>query len=150
MASSPFSVLFTATLVVITSLFLVPQLLAVKLPFHPRDVLPLLPRQVSWPVLNSLHSAADLLPSFVGSASSPNNTLEWKGACFYKNTAWMEFHNKTGTEFGGGTLHIKVFRRLISLLFCLWSFVFSVSCRNLCSCLSGLVLDMFYFQILLP
>ncbi|KAF3453484.1 hypothetical protein FNV43_RR03924 [Rhamnella rubrinervis] len=108
MASSPFSVLFAATLVVFTSSFLVPQLLAVKLPFHPRDVLPLLPRQVSWPVLNSLHSAADLLPSFVGSASSSNNTMEWKGACFYKNTAWVEFHNRTGSEFGGGTLHIKV------------------------------------------
>ncbi|KAG6685740.1 hypothetical protein I3842_12G127500 [Carya illinoinensis] len=81
---------------------------AAKLPFCPRDVLPLLPRQVSWPILNSLHSAVDLLPSFVGAASSPNDTLEWKGACFVKNRAWMEFHNKTGSEFGGGTLHIKV------------------------------------------
>ncbi|XP_059443303.1 uncharacterized protein LOC132175380 [Corylus avellana] len=81
---------------------------AVKLPFHPWDVLPLLPRQAAWPILNSLNSPVDLLPSFVGAASSPNDTLEWKGACFYKNRAWMEFHNKSGTEFGGGTLHIKV------------------------------------------
>ncbi|XVE50604.1 hypothetical protein DITRI_Ditri01bG0176700 [Diplodiscus trichospermus] len=81
---------------------------SVKSPFHPRDVLPLLPRQASWPILNSLNSAVDLLPSFVGSVSSPNHIVNWKGACFYENTAWMEFHNKTGSEFGGGTLHIKV------------------------------------------
>ncbi|XP_043692441.1 uncharacterized protein LOC122642891 [Telopea speciosissima] len=78
-----------------------------KTPFHPRDVLPLLPREISWPMLNSLQNAVDLLPTFVGAASSPNDTLEWKGACFYKTQAWMEFHNKTGSEFGGGTLHIK-------------------------------------------
>ncbi|XP_048321246.2 uncharacterized protein LOC107431793 [Ziziphus jujuba] len=105
MASSA-SVLCTTAIVIV---LLAPQLLlAVKLPFHPRDVLPLLPRHISWPVLNSLHGAVDLLPSFVGSASSPDDALEWKGACFYENTAWMEFHNKTGSEFGGGTLHIKV------------------------------------------
>ncbi|GMN51555.1 hypothetical protein TIFTF001_020705 [Ficus carica] len=77
-------------------------------PFNPHDVLPLLPRQVAWPILNYLHSAVDLLPTFVGAASSPNDTLHWKGACFYQNTAWLEFHNKTGSEFGGGTLHIEV------------------------------------------
>ncbi|XP_077221357.1 uncharacterized protein LOC143855078 [Tasmannia lanceolata] len=80
---------------------------ALKLPFHPKDILPLLPRQFSWPLLNTLHSAVDLLPSFVGSASSPNSSLEWKGACFYKNKAWLEFHNKSKSQFGGGTLHIK-------------------------------------------
>ncbi|KAF8410717.1 hypothetical protein HHK36_003254 [Tetracentron sinense] len=71
------------------------------------DLLPLLPMELSWPLLNSLRSPIDILPTFVGSASSPNDTLEWKGACFYKNRAWMEFHNKSGSEFGGGTLHIK-------------------------------------------
>uniref|UniRef100_A0A803PIN5 Inositol-1,4,5-trisphosphate 5-phosphatase n=1 Tax=Cannabis sativa TaxID=3483 RepID=A0A803PIN5_CANSA len=85
---------------------------AVNPPFHPRDVLPLLPRQLSWPILNSLHSAVDLLPTFVGAASvsalSSNHTLDWKGACFYENSAWVEFHNKSGSEFGGGTLHIKM------------------------------------------
>ncbi|KAK8498118.1 hypothetical protein V6N12_025764 [Hibiscus sabdariffa] len=65
-------------------------------------------REVSWPILNSLHGAVDLLPSFVGSVSSPNRIVNWKGACFEGNTAWMEFHNKTGSEFGGGTLHIRV------------------------------------------
>ena len=89
-------------------LFLVSATQSLTVPFHPQDVLPLLPRQVSWPILNYLSSAVDLLPTFVGAASSQNNTVEWKGACFYENTAWMEFHNKSGSEFGGGTLHIKV------------------------------------------
>lgn len=79
-----------------------------KTPFHPRDLLPFLPRELSWPILNSLHSAVDLLPTFVGAVSSTNNISEWKGACFYDNQAWMEFHNKTGSQYGGGTLHIKV------------------------------------------
>ncbi|KAI8552802.1 hypothetical protein RHMOL_Rhmol06G0296300 [Rhododendron molle] len=79
-----------------------------KLPFRPKDVLPFLPRPISWPILSYLRSPVDILPSFVGAVSSPNGSLEWKGACFYKNRAWMEFHNKSGSEFGGGTLHIKV------------------------------------------
>ncbi|KAH7546689.1 hypothetical protein FEM48_Zijuj01G0228300 [Ziziphus jujuba var. spinosa] len=99
-------------IITLITLFLAPQLddhVAVKLPFHPRDLLPLLPRLLSWPVLKSLHTAEDIMPVFVGYASSTSkNTLEWKGACFYDNTAWLEFHNKTGSEFGGGTLHIKV------------------------------------------
>ncbi|KAK4771151.1 hypothetical protein SAY87_031683 [Trapa incisa] len=84
---------------------------AASLPFHPRDVLPLLPRQVAWPVLSRLRGAVDLLPSFVGAASEPSDydtNLSWKGACFYNNTAWIEFHNKTGSRFGGGTVHIEV------------------------------------------
>ncbi|XP_024018597.1 uncharacterized protein LOC21400803 [Morus notabilis] len=97
LSSSPSS--FTSSVVVDSA----------KLPFDPRDALPLLPRQVAWPILNYLHSAVDILPSFVGAASSsPNHTLRWKGACFYENTAWLEFHNNSGSEFGGGTLHIKV------------------------------------------
>ncbi|KAL3733524.1 hypothetical protein ACJRO7_022961 [Eucalyptus globulus] len=37
-------------------------------------------------------------------------TALWPGKelCFHENTAWLEFHNETGSEFGGGTLHIKV------------------------------------------
>lgn len=81
---------------------------AIKLPFQPEDLLPLLPRQLSWPILNALRSPLDLLPTFVGAASASDGSLQWKGACFYENTAWMEFHNKSGSEFGGGTLHIKV------------------------------------------
>ncbi|KAJ6791167.1 Uncharacterized protein M6B38_245885 [Iris pallida] len=78
-----------------------------KAPLRYADLLPILPRQLSRPLLSSLHSAVDLLPTFVGAASSPNATLEWKGACFYENEAWMELHNKSGSRFGGGTLHIK-------------------------------------------
>ncbi|CAN1242916.1 hypothetical protein LINPERPRIM_LOCUS5502 [Linum perenne] len=81
---------------------------SLETPFHPRDVLPFLPKEVSWPVLNYLNSAVDLLPTFVGAASASLNTVDWKGACFYQNQAWIEFHNKTGSQFGGGTLHIKV------------------------------------------
>ena len=100
---------FFATILVISSSFFASETIAVKLPFHPRDALPLLPRQLSWPILNSLNSAVDLLPTFVGTASPTNRSQEWKGACFYKNTAWMEFNNKTGSQFGGGTLHMKVY-----------------------------------------
>lgn len=60
----------------------------------------------------------------MGSASSPSDSLEWKGACFYENTAWMEFHNKTGSEFGGGTLHIKVSNATQYLFFLSFSVVF--------------------------
>ncbi|KAL0916937.1 hypothetical protein M5K25_014492 [Dendrobium thyrsiflorum] len=79
-----------------------------KTPFRPSDLLPLLPLSVSWPILRSLYSAVDLLPTFVGAVSSPESKLQWKGACFYDNTAWMEFHNKSKSPYGGGTLHIKV------------------------------------------
>ncbi|KAK6934436.1 hypothetical protein RJ641_034591, partial [Dillenia turbinata] len=44
-------------------------------------------------LLNTLKSQVDLVPAFVGAASSPNVSFEWKGAYFYNTTAWMEFHN---------------------------------------------------------
>ncbi|XP_073312751.1 uncharacterized protein [Primulina huaijiensis] len=82
---------------------------AYKAIFRPKDLLPLLPRQVSWPILKSLNNAADLMPSFIGAATAGNTPqLQWKGACFYNNTAWLEFNNKSESKFGGGTLHIKV------------------------------------------
>ncbi|KAL7175711.1 hypothetical protein ACSBR2_029323 [Camellia fascicularis] len=62
--------------------------------------------QISWPVLNNLHSAVDLLPSFVGSVSPTNGSIEWKGACFFNNEARLEFTN--GDQgLGGGVLHLK-------------------------------------------
>ncbi|KAJ0539763.1 hypothetical protein HanHA300_Chr08g0290131 [Helianthus annuus] len=83
---------------------------AFKAPILPQDLLPLLPTQISWPILRTLRSATDILPTFVGAASLSNNSdVNWKGSCFYENTAWLELHNKTGSEFGGGTLHIKDF-----------------------------------------
>lgn len=79
-----------------------------RTPMRAEDLLPLLPRRVSLPILRSLHSAVDLLPTFVASPSSLNVSENWKGACFSNNRAWLELHNKTGSKFGGGTLHIKV------------------------------------------
>lgn len=72
--------------------------------FCTHDILPLLPRQVSRPLLNSQRGAADLLPTFVGAANSSfSNSLALgrKGACFYNNSAWLELYSKTGNQFGG-------------------------------------------------
>ncbi|XP_028065217.1 uncharacterized protein LOC114268284 [Camellia sinensis] len=79
---------------------------SLKVPFRVNDVLPVLPRQISWPVLNNLHSAVDLLPSFVGSVSLTKGSIECKGACFFDNEARLEF---TGSDrgLGGGVLHLK-------------------------------------------
>lgn len=128
MASSLSIFLFINIIIVFSVFPALPH--GVELPFRPKDVLPLLPRHVSWPILNSLHSAVDLLPTFVGAASdfSSNQTLEWKGACFYNNTAWMEFHNKTGSEFGGGTLHIKVCNVKVNSFCMVLLCVLGVSC----------------------
>ncbi|KAK4785543.1 hypothetical protein SAY86_002232 [Trapa natans] len=81
---------------------------AFKVPFRINDVLPVLPRQVSWPVLNSFHSAVDLLPVFVGSVTPYNETVQWKGACFNGNVARLEFTegDRTGPELGGGIMHL--------------------------------------------
>ena len=95
------------TFLIISLLVFVLLVHGLKPPIRPRDILPLLPRQLSWPILNYLHSAVDILPTFVGSASS-NETVVWKGTCFHETKAWMEFNNKSRSEFGGGTLHIKV------------------------------------------
>ncbi|KAK4745806.1 hypothetical protein SAY87_012118 [Trapa incisa] len=110
MASSSSSLLFVFLFLAVLSPH-APNSRAASLPLHPRDVLPLLPRQIAWPVLSRLRGAVDLLPSFVGAASETSGddtNLSWKGACFYNNTAWIEFHNKTGSEFGGGTVHMEV------------------------------------------
>ncbi|XP_020086549.1 uncharacterized protein LOC109708971 [Ananas comosus] len=77
-----------------------------KLPFRSSDLLPLLPWRLAQPILKSLRRAVDLL-TFVGTASSPGDSIEWKGACFYENKAWLECHNKSGSPYGGSTLHIK-------------------------------------------
>ncbi|GMP65388.1 hypothetical protein CsSME_00026201 [Camellia sinensis var. sinensis] len=106
-SSLPFTTHYLLVFLTISSLF-TSNIHGLKAPFRPKDMLPLLPKSVSWPILNYLHSAVDILPTFVGAVSSPNDIVEWKGACFYNNRAWMVFHNKSKTEFGGGTLHIKV------------------------------------------
>lgn len=82
---------------------------ALKVPFRVNDVLPVLPHQISWPVLNNFHSAVDLLPYFVGSVSPNNGSIEWKGACFHGNEAHMEFAGGDRDEpgLGGGVLYLK-------------------------------------------
>ncbi|KAF5726771.1 Zinc finger MYND domain-containing protein 15 isoform 2 [Tripterygium wilfordii] len=82
---------------------------AFKVPFTVKDVLPVLPRQISWPVLNNFHSAVDLLPYFVGSVTPNNESIEWKGACFYGNEARLEFTegDRDDTGLGGGVLYLK-------------------------------------------
>ncbi|KAL6853497.1 hypothetical protein ACP4OV_019526 [Aristida adscensionis] len=84
-------------------------------PFSPLDVLPLLPRRVAMAALRALRGASDIFPVFVGAAAgggpgaSPGGArLEWKGACFYENQAWLVLHNESGSKYGGGTLHIMV------------------------------------------
>ena len=92
---------------------------AFKVPFRVKDVLPVLPRQITWPVLNNLHSAVDLLPAFVGSVSPNNGSVEWKGACFYGNEARLEFteSDRNVSGLGGGILHltVRVFGLLITM-----------------------------------
>ncbi|XP_042513149.1 uncharacterized protein LOC122088071 [Macadamia integrifolia] len=82
---------------------------SLKVPFRVNDVLPVLPRQISWPVLNNIHSAVDLLPLFVGSVAPDNGSVEWKGACFQSNEARFEFTGGENDkkELGGGILYLK-------------------------------------------
>lgn len=79
---------------------------ALKMPFRVKDVLPVLPRQVSWPVLSSLHSAIDLLPTYIGSLAPNNGSISWKGACFYENEARVEFTGPGDRGIGGATIHL--------------------------------------------
>ncbi|KAL2649317.1 hypothetical protein R1flu_017445 [Riccia fluitans] len=79
-----------------------------KAPFKPLDVLPLLPHSISWPVLKSLNNALDILPQFVGAVTDENNTVKWRGTCFYENEAYIEFVEPTDkNKMGGGILHLK-------------------------------------------
>ena len=98
---------------------------SLKVPFIVNDVLPMLLRQVSWPVLNSFHSAVDLLPVFIGSLTPNNNaSLEWKGACFRGNEARLDITPSDRDEpgLGGGLLHLKVGSSLF-LIILVWNFI---------------------------
>lgn len=83
---------------------------ALKVPLRMKDVLPVLPRQISWPVLNNFHSAVDLLPSFIGSVTPNNLSIQWEGACFSGNEARLEFteSDRDKPDLGGGVLYLKV------------------------------------------
>ncbi|PWA97055.1 hypothetical protein CTI12_AA033010 [Artemisia annua] len=78
-----------------------------KLPFQVNDVLPVLPRQISWPVINTFGRAVDLLPSFVGTISPTNGSVVWNGACFGGNEARMEFTEGDDRGLGGGVIYLK-------------------------------------------
>ncbi|CAL0330953.1 unnamed protein product [Lupinus luteus] len=82
---------------------------SLKVPFRINDVLPVLPPGISWPVLNNLHSAVDLLPYFVGSVTpNVNGSIQWKGACFYDNKAMLQFTPTTDqSHLGGAVLFLK-------------------------------------------
>ncbi|KAM7269871.1 hypothetical protein ACFE04_025368 [Oxalis oulophora] len=82
---------------------------AFKLPFRPKDILPALPGQISWPVLRTLNGALDLLPAFVGSVSPHNGTIAWNGTCFHDNEARLEFTagDRNDSALGGGVLYLK-------------------------------------------
>ncbi|KAG1327052.1 hypothetical protein COCNU_01G009860 [Cocos nucifera] len=89
---------------------------AFKVPFRVKDVLPILPRQISWPVLNNLHSAVDLLPAFVGAVVPEGGSIGWKGACFFENEARFEFTNTSDEHvLLGGLLRVKVKQHGISV-----------------------------------
>lgn len=95
-----------------------------KVPFRVNDVLPVLPRQISWPVLNNFHSAVDLLPYYVGSVTPNNGSIEWKGACFYGNEARLEFtQGDREPALGGGVLYLKV----TLLVFFFFFFIIAIS-----------------------
>ncbi|GKE10753.1 hypothetical protein Tco_1414304, partial [Tanacetum coccineum] len=99
-------------LIIITCTLIPSKVQPFKAPILPQDLLPILPKQLSWTILRSLKAATDILPTFVGAVAGDGNDddgggVTWKGSCFYENDAWLEFHNKTGSQFGGGTLHIK-------------------------------------------
>ncbi|KAM0984041.1 hypothetical protein ACFX2I_011436 [Malus domestica] len=82
---------------------------ALKVPLRIKDVLPVLPRQISWPVLNNFHSAVDLLPSFIGAVTPDNSSIQWEGACFSGNQARLEFTegDRGKPDLGGGVLYLK-------------------------------------------
>lgn len=80
---------------------------AFKVPFRVSDVLPVLPHQISWPVLNSFHSAVDLMPTFVGSIAPQNGSIRWKGACFFENEARVEFTGSGDRGIGGATVYLS-------------------------------------------
>lgn len=90
---------------------------SLKLPFAVNDVLPVLPRQISWPVMDSFGKAMDLLPSFVGTISPYNGSVQWKGACFSGNEARMEFTKGDDRGLGGGIIYLKVWSFDLFLVF---------------------------------
>ena len=100
-----------STILFLLRLLLSPSTHALKLPFRVNDVLPVLPHGISWPLLNNLHSAVDLLPSFVAAVPPDNDSVQWRAACFYDNQASLEFTapgHDDADGLGGAVLRLKV------------------------------------------
>eukprot|EP00897_Mesotaenium_endlicherianum_P002829 jgi/Mesen1/2574/ME000162S01699 len=66
------------------------------MPFHPRDLLPLLPHAVSYNIMQNLRSPVDIFPAYVGSLV-PGEVLNWTGTCFRENLGFVNL-----TEGGKG------------------------------------------------
>lgn len=81
---------------------------ALTVPFQVKDMLPVLPHQVSWPVMNNIHSAVDLLPQYVGSLAPNNGTIKWKGACFSDNEAKIDLTGAGDRGISGGVIRLSV------------------------------------------
>ncbi|KAI3796010.1 hypothetical protein L1987_38671 [Smallanthus sonchifolius] len=76
--------------------------------------------------MNSFGNAVDLFPSFVGTISPNNGSLEWNGACFGGNEVRMEFTQgndggKTADAHSYTCMDVYVFATPYSIM---WSFYF--------------------------
>ena len=75
----------------------------------------LLPRRLAWSLMGTtVHSAVDLLPTFVAFAAPGGPAATWRGACFAENEAVLTLTpggpNGTGAGVGvsGAVLRLKV------------------------------------------
>ncbi|CAA2968833.1 Hypothetical predicted protein [Olea europaea subsp. europaea] len=80
---------------------------AIKVPFRVKDVLPVLPSQISWPLMNNIHSAVDLMPQYIGSLTPNNGSIKWRGACFFDTEAKIEFMGHGDRDQGGGVIYLS-------------------------------------------
>jgi hypothetical protein len=99
---------------------------AAAAPVRARDLLPLLPRRLAWQLMGAtVHSAVDLLPSFVAAVAPGGPAAAWRGACFAENQAVLSLTthgsggapgrngtagglNSTTSGLGGAVLRLKV------------------------------------------
>lgn len=72
----------------------------------------LLPRRLAWSLMgDTIHSAVDLLPTFVAFAAPGGPAAAWRGACFAENEAVITLTpgpgGRNGTATAGAVLHLK-------------------------------------------
>lgn len=89
-----FTSIVVALSVNIILVFLFPNLL--KSPSHPKDVQPVLPRQVSQPIPKYPYGPVDLSPVLVGVINA-TNLLKWEGSCFKDSSAQLQLHENSAT-----------------------------------------------------